>query len=124
MTCQFNPADVFFYGPQAMPAELRAGRPQSEKMQAQNNSGGSGQREERDAPRESGLLSYFLRVPTELLLNTDQSSDYAPYDEYEESEDYSGAVYEQEIDAETAFSEHFRQRFSELSLFSSFSTLL
>ncbi|VDM83438.1 unnamed protein product [Strongylus vulgaris] len=80
MTCQFNPADVFFYGPQAMPAELRAGRPQSsEKMQAQNNSGGSGQREERDAPRESGLLSYFLRVPTELLLNTDQSSDYAPY---------------------------------------------
>ncbi|KIH60560.1 hypothetical protein ANCDUO_09190 [Ancylostoma duodenale] len=110
MTCSFNPVDVLLYGPQAMPAELRAGKPRhAEKLQAQNKSGVK--REEREAPRESSLLSYFLRVPTELLLNNDQSSDYGPYEEYEESEEYSGNVFEQEADAETAFSEHFRQRF-------------
>ncbi|KHJ89446.1 hypothetical protein OESDEN_10727 [Oesophagostomum dentatum] len=111
MTCTFNPADVFLYGPQSMPAELRAGKPRpAEKAAVQNKS--SGQREEHEQPRESGLLSYFLRVPTELLLNNDHSSsEYGPLEEYEESEDYSGAVYEQEADAETAFSEHFRQRF-------------
>ncbi|KAL6737657.1 hypothetical protein Aduo_011284 [Ancylostoma duodenale] len=110
MTCSFNPVDVLLYGPQAMPAELRARKPRhAEKLQAQNKSGVK--REEREAPRESSLLSYFLRVPTELLLNNDQSSDYGPYEEYEESEEYSGTVFEQEADAETAFSEHFRQRF-------------
>ncbi|EPB80647.1 hypothetical protein ANCCEY_00215 [Ancylostoma ceylanicum] len=110
MTCSFNPVDVLLYGPQAMPAELRAGKPRhTEKLAVQNKS--AGKREEREAPRESGLLSYFLRVPTELLLNNDQSSDYGPYEEYEESEEYSGNVFEQEADAETAFSEHFRQRF-------------
>ncbi|KAK6751823.1 hypothetical protein RB195_003320 [Necator americanus] len=105
MSCIFNPMDVLLYGPQAMPAELRASKPRHVGKPVQQK------REEREPPRESGLLSYFLRVPTELLLNNDQSSDYGPYEEYEESGDYSSTVFEQETDAETAFSEHFRQRF-------------
>ncbi|KAL6737658.1 hypothetical protein Aduo_011284 [Ancylostoma duodenale] len=91
MTCSFNPVDVLLYGPQAMPAELRARKPRhAEKLQAQNKV-------------RSFCIYAVLPYATSLICLLQE--------EYEESEEYSGTVFEQEADAETAFSEHFRQRF-------------
>ncbi|KAK6056053.1 hypothetical protein COOONC_06442, partial [Cooperia oncophora] len=105
MTCSFNPADVFLYGPRAMPAEVREGRGRPlQKIKHEHA--------EREAHSGSSLLSYFLRVPTELLLNNDDTPDYGESADDVDNQ-YGDVIYEQEADAETAFSEHFRKHFSE-----------
>nr|CDJ90471.1 Membralin domain containing protein [Haemonchus contortus] len=103
MKCTFNPADVLRYGPQAMPAEVREGRGKNlQKLKHEPA--------ERESHTGSSLLSYFLRVPTELLLNNDDTLDYADSTEDVDGE-YGESLYEVEADAETAFSEHFRRHF-------------
>ncbi|VDO47334.1 unnamed protein product [Heligmosomoides polygyrus] len=110
MTCTFNPADVLLHGPRAMPAEVRAGKGKpSQKSKTESS--------DREAHSESSLLSYFLRVPTELLLYSDDTSDYGDEKAASESGDvYESSAIEQEADAETAFSEHFRKYFSKFLL--------
>ncbi|PIO58188.1 hypothetical protein TELCIR_20382, partial [Teladorsagia circumcincta] len=103
MTCSFNPADVLLYGPRAMPAEVRERRskpPQKLKREEPSDHEAHG----------SSLLSYFLRVPTELLLSNDDSPDYADSTDDDDVQ-YGDSIYEQEADAETAFGEHFRKHF-------------
>ncbi|KAK5971595.1 hypothetical protein GCK32_011202 [Trichostrongylus colubriformis] len=103
MTCNFNPADVLLYGPQAIPAEVREGR--SKPLQKTKHEYG-----EREAHGGSSLLSYFLRVPTELLLSNDDAPEDADATDDTDSQ-YGDSAYEQEVDAETAFTEHFRKHF-------------
>ncbi|WKY05348.1 hypothetical protein Q1695_005951 [Nippostrongylus brasiliensis] len=100
MTCSFNPADVLLYGPRALPAEIRAarGKPQDVK------------RNEDETRSSSSLLSYFLRVPTELLLYGDDTSDDEDSQKAGNGALNNGYGFE-EIDAEAAFNEHFRKYF-------------
>ncbi|KJH49363.1 hypothetical protein DICVIV_04503 [Dictyocaulus viviparus] len=101
MTCNFNPADVFLYGPRSIPAEIRAGKaiPPVKTKRDRHKASGS-----------TGLLSYFLRVPTELLLGHGWNNGYEAYEGNDEDETYNDMFYH-EADAEAEFNEHFRQRF-------------
>uniref|UniRef100_A0A158PB63 Membralin n=1 Tax=Angiostrongylus cantonensis TaxID=6313 RepID=A0A158PB63_ANGCA len=60
----------------------------------------------------SGLLSYFIRAPWQLLLgNSEATAPDESYEENNEHERYTGVFFEQNGNAEVEFNEHFRQRF-------------